>query len=765
MNKNIIYAPLFMLMFLSACSVRKYLPAGEQLYKGATINVKREVGVRTSKHTIKKELQVAAKPTPNKFLLGQPYKVWFWYKIGEPKKEKGLKAWLRKKVGEPPVLSSRVDASVTAEDMQSLLENEGYFHSIVKGDTVDKSYLTTAIYNATVFLQYKIKSIKWVNDSSKLLNMLDSISSAKKSLLKVGDPYNLKNIQEERSRLDLKLKTNGYYFFNPDYIMAYADSTIGNHEVNLFLNIKKITPEKAKHAYTINRIVIFPNYTLLFPPPDTSRTGLFNYDGLLIRDTVHKYKPELFKNSITYRPGQLYSSKQQNTSLNRLINLGTFKFVKNQFNAVQDSGDPYRLNAYYYITPSKDKSIQAEIDGFTEETRYVGSQASINWKNRNTFGGGELLSIKAYGGLALTFADSLKGDNNFRLGGDASITFPKYVIPFFKVKENNFYPPRTNFSLGYELFIKENFYTQNIFRLQYEFSWKESNNKEHTFAPIAITYLNARNITDSFYAAAQIDPSILLNVYSEAILGTYYSYLVHNANPKAPNQFFFKGGIELSGNIAGLISNAKTPRQKQIFGTPFAEYTKLDAEIIYSRLLSDKSSWANHFQIGIGIPYGNSSMLPFSKQYIIGGGSSIRGFPVYSLGPGSYLPTANDIKYFQTIGGDFKLLFNTELRFPLVGKWAGAIFVDAGNIWTKDTLLFGPTAQLTKDFYKQIAVASGFGIRLNLDVLLLRLDLGIPLRKPYLPDGQRWVINQIDFGDGTWRANNLVLNLGIGYPF
>jgi outer membrane protein insertion porin family len=165
------------------------------------------------------------------------------------------------------------------------------------------------------------------------------------------------------------------------------------------------------------------------------------------------------------------------------------------------------------------------------------------------------------------------------------------------------------------------------------------------------------------------------------------------------------------------------------------------------------------------MPYDNSSQLPFSKQYIIGGANSIRGFPVYSLGPGSYLPTANDIKYFQTIGGDYKLLANTELRFPIVGQLAGAVFVDAGNIWTKDTLLFGPKAQLTKAFYKDIAVAAGFGVRYDLGVLLLRLDLGIPLRKPYLPDGQRWVINQVAFGDKDWRAENLVFNLAIGYPF
>jgi len=763
-NRNV-YLFLIALLLLSACSVRKYLPAGETLYKGTTVTINTEKGVTTSKHTLKKELQVAAKPTPNKFLFGQPYKVWWWYKIGEPKKEKGFKSWIRNKLGEPPVLSSRVNAPVTAEDMQSLLENGGYFHSTVKGDTTIKGYFTTTHYTADVFPQYKIKNITWVSDSSKLLNMLDSLSKTKKGLLKPGAAYSLDVIQSERSRLDLKLKTKGYYFFNPDYLMVYADSTIGNHQVNLFLNLKKSTPENAKHVYTIDNIIVFPNYTLLFPPPDTSKRGLLNYDGILIRDTVHKYRPDLFSKAITYRPGDIYSSKDQNTSLNRLINMGTFKFVKNQFNVVTDSGDKYRLNAYYYITPSKNKSLQAEIDGFTEESRYLGSQLSVNWKNRNTFGGAELLSIRAYGGVELSFVDSLHGDNNYTLGTDVSLTFPKYVIPFFKIKENNLFPPRTNFLAGYELLIKQQFYTQNIFRFQYGYTWKESANKEHTLVPFAVTFLNASHITDSFYSAALTNPSILLNVYSETILGSYYTYTVTNSNPKKRDQFNFNAGVDLSGNIAGLITDAKQPRQKEIFGTPFAQYVKFDADLRYTHLLGEKSSIANHLQIGIGMPYDNSSQLPFTKQYIIGGANSIRGFPVYSLGPGSYLPTANDIKYFQTIGGDYKLLFNTELRFPIVGHLAGAVFFDAGNIWTKDTLLFGPKAQLTKTFYKDIAVAAGFGIRYDLGVLLLRLDLGIPLRKPYLPDGQRWVIDQIAFGDKDWRAENLVFNLAIGYPF
>ena len=390
--KQIFVYCLAILLLASSCNVGKYLPAGEKLYRGATVKVQKQKDVKASVKSLRKQLQLSVRPKPNKFILGRPYKVWWWYVIGEPKRPKGFKAFLRDKLGEPPVLSNRVNTKVTAENMNAYLDNIGYFHSTVKGDTVNKGYFTNAIYSANVFPQHTIRNITWVNDSSALLRELDG-NKKSKSLLQSGMPYRLSDIEAERDRLDGRLKTKGYYYFNPDYIMAYVDSTIGNYKVDLFFNIKSTTPEMAKHAYVINRITVFPNYTLLQPAPDTSKTGTVDVDGLLIRDTVHKFKPELFKQTITYRPGKIYSSIDQNTTLNRLINLGAFKFSKNRFEAIKDTSNPYRLNVFYYLTPAKRKSLQAELDGFSKENRYIGSQLSVNWRNRNTFRGSEQLAI------------------------------------------------------------------------------------------------------------------------------------------------------------------------------------------------------------------------------------------------------------------------------------------------------------------------------------------------------------------------------------
>ena len=754
------------LLIVSSCSVKRHLPPGEKLYKGATIKVEKNPEIKTSVRKLKKQLNLAVTPRRNKFLFGQPYKVWWWYKIGEPdpeKTEKGLRSFLRKKLGEPPVLSSRVNAAVVAENIQAFMENTGYFHTTVQGDTVNSGYFTKAIYTAQVQPQYHIKSITWVSDSSALLKLLQQ-RQKNRGIVKVGQPYRLSDISAERDQLDIFLKTKGYYYFNPDYLMAYVDSTVGNRQVELFLNLKRSIPDKAKFPYTINKIVVFANYSLAATQLDTSLQGAIPYQGLIIKDTAKKFNPRLFAQTITYKPASIYSSRAQNTTLNRFISLGAFKFVKNRFDPVQDSNN-HKLDVYYYLTPAKKRSLQGEIDGFTKDNNSLGTQVSVNWKDRNLFKGAELLTIKAYTGIEVSFVDSVSNNNNFRIGGEASIKIPRYVIPFFHPKENNFYVPNTNFLMGYELFRKELFYTKNLFRFQYDFTWKQNIRNEFTLAPVALSYLNASNVTDTFYKEAIINPSILLNVYSEAILGTYFSYTYNSALRSKINKWYFNASLDLSGNVAGLVTGAKSPREKKVFNTPFAQYIKTDLDLHYTRHLPNNWDWANRIQIGIGMPYSNSAMLPLSKQYIIGGANSVRGFRVRSLGPGTHQPTAADQQFFQLIGGDYKFLFNTEIRIPFTPMVSGAVFIDAGNIWTKDTVAFGPGSQFSKDWFKQLAVATGIGLRFDATVLVIRADLGIPLRKPYLSTPQKWVSNQINFGSSAWRRENLVLNIALGMPF
>ena len=764
MNNKIFFTLLTVVLLSASCSVRRYLPAGERIYKGASAVVTKNPEEKAKVRSLKKQILLAAKPTPNKFLLGQPYKVWWWYKIGEPKREKGFKAFLRNKLGEPPVFSSRLNAVKTAENMASLMHNLGYFRTTVQGDTVNFSYFTKAKYTAQVEPQYTIKKIEWVSDSTNLLKLLEADASAN-GFLKVGNAYRLSDISAERDRLDLYLKTQGDYYFNPDYLMAYADSSIGGRGVALLLNIKKIIPEDAKLPYTINSVTLYPNYSLAQGEPDTGRVGRESFDRLLIQDSSRKFKKSLFGNMVTYRPGEVYDSRLQNSTLNRLINLGAFKFVKNRFEeSKEDTADNRSLDVFYYLTPAPKKSLQAQIDGFTKENNFIGSQVSANWRNRNAFRGAEQLAVKAYAGIETTSGNAVKNDN-YRLGTDVSLKIPRYVIPFFNIKETNFYPPTTTVLLGYEWFRRNLLYTKNLFKFNYEFSWKRNIRNQFTVAPIALSYLSVTKITDSFTKQLAVNPSLRVNVLSEATIGSYFGYSYNSGNRSAKNIWFFASGLDLSGNALGLITGAKDYRSKTILGTPFAQYFKLDADVHYTRKLKGGIDIANRFLIGVGVPYNNSRILPFGKLYTIGGSNSLRGFRARTLGPGKHLPSNEDQRFFQIIGGDYKLLANTEVRLPITKQISTAFFIDAGNIWNKDTLLFGPEGKFTKDFMKEIAVSSGVGVRFDAVVLLIRADLGIPLRKPYLPEAERWVINQINFGSKAWRRDNLILNIAIGLPF
>ena len=761
MNKYFLYIILIVIAG-NSCTVGKYLPAGETLYRGAYVKVNKQAGVKVSSAVLRRQLLYAARPAANKFLFGRPYLVWWWYVIGAGKRKSGLRIFFRNLLGEQPILSSRVNPTVTAQNMTAYLENIGYFHSAVVGESISKGYLSKAIYSATVAPRYTIRNMEWINDSSAVVNALNDKTT---SILKKGLPYRISDIDAERQQLDVRIKTKGYYFFNSNYIMVYADSSVGKHEVDLFFKIKDEAPDNARHVYTINQINIFPNYTLLAPPLDTGSVSSVNEDGLLIHDTAHQFKHLLFKEMITYRPGDKYNSEDQNITLNRFINLGSLKFVKNKYEVIKDTIDHYKLNVFYYLTAAQKKSVQAGIDAFSNENKYIGSAVSLTWKNRNIFKGSEQLAFKMYGGMNLCFNDTINNNTNFRVGSELSLNFPKYIIPFVHLKDKNLYPARTQFFLGYEYFIRPGFYTRNIYRFNYEFQWRENPNKQHILAPISITYFNSPVIKDSFLKAVAIKSSLINNIYSEIIIGSNYSFTYNTLNPSVNDQWFFNATIEAAGNFAGLFSGAKSPRSKLIFGTPFAQYIKGEIDLRYTKRFSEFLQWASRLQIGMALPYNNSNVLPFLKQYIIGGASSIRAYAVRSLGPGTYKPTLNDKTYYQTIGGDFKLLINTELRFPIKGRFSGATFIDMGNIWTKDTTLFGRAGQLKKDFLKELAIAAGAGLRIDIGLFLLRLDIGIPIRKPYLPDGQRLVIDKIAIGNSNWRRDNLNFNFAIGYPF
>ena len=764
-NTSIHIILLLTIIIGSSCSVQKKLPAGETLYNGSKITVTKDTGNFTiNTKNIRKQLDKIILPKKNKMILGWPYKVYYWYLIGEPKKEKGFKHWLRSKFGEPPVFGSSVNTKLNRDNLKGYLENEGYFRSKASGDTIVKGYKLKAEYKVTVARAYSIHAVNWKIDSSQLLN--DILSElGNKTLLIPGDIITLDKIKMERSRVDLLLKNKGYYYFNSDFIIAYIDTSLKTYKANIYMSLKPGLPEKTKYPYAINKIVVFPDYSLFKSGADTSFKNLKKTDSIFISDSSHTFKPFVFTKAITYRPGEIYSLTQQNKTLNRFINLGAFKFVKNRFEKDSNSDSINRLNVYYYLTPEKKMNIKAEIGAFAKSNSYLGGQLNITWLNRNVFHGAESFTVKTYLSYETASIDSLKNNNNYRIGTELSLVIPRFFVPF-RIKDNNIFPPRTKFSLGYEWFRRQQLYTKNLYHFQYDISWGTKVNVEHTIAPISITYVKTTAFSPEYLAQVGNDEVLRLSNLPEIIIGPFYHFLASTSNLNANNIFYFNAVIEAAGNVTGAITGAKTAYSKTLAGAYFAQYVKADFNFRYSRKFAKDLYWANRIMVGIGVPYGNSEFLPFSRQFIIGGSNSLRGFSPRSIGPGTTVTSAFQQLYYPQVGGDYKLEMNTEFRFPLIApRLKSALFLDAGNIWTRDSILYSPTGQLTKDFAKQIAVDAGIGLRYDANILIIRFDVAFPLAKPWLPDGQRWVLSKIDLGSGSWRSDNLVFNIGIGYPF
>jgi len=436
------------------------------------------------------------------------------------------------------------------------------------------------------------------------------------------------------------------------------------------------------------------------------------------------------------------------------------------------------LDASYYLTPLPQKSFRGEVTGTSKSNNLNGSEVSLSWKNRNTFRGAEQLSVRAYGGFEVQVSGNQSGYNTFRLGGESVLSIPKFVTPFFKFNTTNAFVPRTKFTLGYELFNRQKLYSLNSFRGSAGYNWKENIRKEHELSPISINYVQPLNVTEEYDERIKADKTGTLKrtIDKQFIMGSTYSFTYNNQIETARrNHTFFNANVDIAGNIPGLITGAKwqTNDTVTIFKARFAQYVRVDGDFRYYYKLGRNAQLANRVIAGFGMPYGNTEVLPFIKQYFVGGSNSVRAFRSRSVGPGSSDPTIGSLSntpgsnstFLPDQAGDIKLELNTEYRAKLAGVVNGAIFLDAGNVWLYNENANKPGAKFSKDFLKELAVGAGVGLRFDLSFLVLRTDLAMPLRKPWLPEGSRSVLNQINFGDKNWRKENLVFNLAIGYPF
>jgi outer membrane protein insertion porin family len=766
-TKNILYA-LMALLFASSCSNTKYLAEGELLYTGASVKVDGKDLPKKQRKALKKELEDLTRPVPNKKILGLRPKLYFYNIAGEPKKEKGFRHWLKYKVGEPPVTFGKVDLKYNTDVLQSYAENKGYFQAFVTADSTRHGKKATAEYTIRPGKQWKIRNVIYPSDSTELNKAITRTlgKSGKRSLLKAGDPYDLDVIKSERERIDTRLKEKGYYFFSPDYIKVQVDSTVAKHEVELLVKVKDETPDSAREVYKINDIFIYQNYSINEDENKIkTHDSIMKYKDLTIIDTADTFNPRIYDRTLYFHKGDIYNRTNHNLSLNRLVNLGTFKFVKNQFKVSNQFTN--MLDAYYYLTPLPKKSIRVEILGKTNSANYTGSELNVNWSNRNTFKGAELLTISAFGGAEVQVSGQNKGYNVYRVGGEVNLFWPRIIAPI-KIESASGFVPRTKAMVGYEFQKRIKLYALNTFKGSFGYLFKENVRKEHQLNVTEITYVSPTNVSELYQRQADTVPALQKVIDKQLIFGPTYSYTYTNTMQKRKrNTFYFKGSLEESAGITGLVTGANIRKGNtvSVFNVPFSQFFKAELDFRHYLKLGDNSQLASRVIVGAGLPYGNSRDLPYIKQFFSGGTNSIRAFRARSVGPGAFKAKVDENSFLPDESGDLKFEFNTEYRTKLVSVVHGALFIDAGNVWLMNENPDKPGGKFSGDWIKELAIGTGAGLRIDASILILRLDFAFPLRKPYLPEGERWVADKIEFGSGPWRRENLVFNLAIGYPF
>jgi outer membrane protein assembly factor BamA len=331
--------------------------------------------------------------------------------------------------------------------------------------------------------------------------------------------------------------------------------------------------------------------------------------------------------------------------------------------------------------------------------------------------------------------------------------------------------PQTKSSLGYEYFERNTQYTLNSAKLSFGYIWKRDIKQEHRFDLLVFNLVQPTYISPEYQLSLDTNITLARSIEKQFIIGPNYNYNFNSQiqpNNKI-NNYYFNANIDLSGNLMGIATGADLSKgqQKFIIGIPFSQYVRTELEFRHYYKLGKHQTLATRILGGLGYAYGNSNVMPFVKAFFAGGTNDLRAFRARSLGPGTYYAgnAATSTSILPDQPGDVKMAMNAEWRMKLFSVLYGALFIDAGNIWTLNEDSTRPGSKFSNQFSKEFAVGAGAGLRVDVSYFVLRFDFSIPIRKPYLPDGNRWVMNKIDFGNNDWVKQNLVFNLAIGYPF
>lgn len=762
---------------VGGCSSVRHVPPGSFLLDDVKISL------NDSTHTLnEQELSTYVRHKENNRMLWSAKMRLGVYNMSGKDSTKWYNRWLRK-LGEPPVIYNPEDVASDALQLQKAMVNSGFLHAAVEVDTIVDSLKRKAkvLYNLEPGKPHTIRSIEYIfpNDTLRQLIMADS---ARFTVIP-GKPLDRSVLEAQRELITTRLRNHGYYAFGKEYITFNADTTEGNFEADLTMTVNPVHQTgNASLGLMPDREYIVRNiyYVLNYDPGnmtdlrDIHAADTVNYKGLTILYDKKRYlRPSVLYENCFIRSGRPYRLHDVNSTYSALSRLNILKFINIRFLPAGEIGSVGILDAYILLTPGKSQSFSVELEGTNSEGD-LGVAVGITYQHRNLGKGSETLSAKIRGAYE-AINGNLSGfihDRYMEYGVEAGVLFPKFKAPFLRENFKRRINASTEFNISMN-YQERPEYTRIISTAGWSYKWTERfSQNRHTFTPIDINYVYLPESTNNFIDEIAPDNPLLRYSYEDHfIMRMGYSFYHSNKKPDMPwshqkqrNIYTLRVNAEIAGNLLFAISRIAQPHRDfhetpyKVFGITYSQYAKAEADFAFLHIFDNRQSMAFHVGAGVGVPYGNSSILPFEKRFYGGGANGVRGWDVRTLGPGRF-PGSNSVSDFIHQCGDIRLDLSVEYRAKLFWVLEGAVFIDAGNIWTIRDYPSQPYGMFRfNSFYKEIAAAYGIGLRLDFTYFLLRLDLGMKAHNPAI-NAEPWPLLHPKWGRDS------SFHFSIGYPF
>ena len=753
-------------MILASCSTTKHIPDNDQLFIGLkTIQYDNyEKGGHFDE--TKEEVEAALATAPNGALFGSsyyrtpfPYGLWIWNAFSGS--DGKVAKWITKTFGKAPVLMSQVNPELRASVAKSVMRNHGYFHANVDYSIVPQKNPKKAkiSYNVKANQLFTIDTVQYVN----FPDVADSLIrvTVPERIIRRDDPFNVASLDAERMRITNLFRDNGYYYYQSGYASYLADTIAVPGKVQLRLQMADGIPENAKHKWYIGKIKI--NFMKQFME---NLKDSFSHRHFTVRFNGRRppIRPRIILRDLKLRPRQMYSYSKYLESANKINGSGLFNMVQFGFTPRDTTAACDTLDLTLTCVFNKPYDFYIETNYINKMSGRTGPQLVMGLTKYNAFRGGEKLDINLHGSYEWQTGNDMdnvsSGMNSYEYGADASIEFPRLIVPFLK-RRRFFTTPSTVAKASLNVLNRPDYFKMHTASGEWTYRWQRKANKMHELSPLTLTYQYLNYTTEKFNEIMNDNPYLYPTMQDVLIPKIRYTYK-YTSPQTYRNPVAWETTVSEAGNILSLgymVAGHKwSEKEKLMFKNAYAQFFKVETSLSKTWQLGNKSQLVGHVGTGVIYSYGNSETSPYSEQFYVGGANSIRAFTVRSIGPGSYKADNSRLSYLDQTG-DIKLQMNLEYRFNIFGSLYGATFLDAGNVWSirDDGYRNGAQFKL-KNALKEMAVGTGVGIRYDLEFLVLRLDWGLGLHVPYKTE-KGGFYNIPNFHDGQ------SLHFAVGYPF